>query len=202
MRRGLTFLLLAAVMATAAPAATAARPKGAGSRTFYVVPGADEDQCSLSSSQKRLDPNHGCGTRDNAATGMVLGAEPAWLPAVDGLPLRIDVTRPIQGEITVSSRYLIGYYVVTGAGQAQLEVTVAGTVGGQEVTVGTVTSEAYPVTPDRAEYRVEFRIEPDAALAGATLTGLRLGLEVVGPNVNHNLYYADGKSAVTVPLAR
>lgn len=202
MRRGLTFLLSAAVITAATPVAAAAPPKGARNRTFYVVPGDGQDECGLSPDRKLLDPSHGCGTRDDAAVGMVLGAEPVWFPAVDGLPVRLDATRPIHGAVTVNSRYLIGYLFPVGAGQARLEVTVAGTVGGEDVTVGTVTSEPYAVTPDRVEYEVEFRIDPDAALAGATLTDLRLGLEVLGPNVHHNLYYADGESVVTLPLAR
>lgn len=200
MRRSLTFLLLVATIAAAAPAAGAGRPVKP-SRTFYVVPG-DQDQCGLSSDRKLVDPSHSCGTRDNAATGTVLGAEPVWFPALDALPVRLDVARPIEGTVVVNSRYLIGYDYPVGAGQAQLEVTVAGTVAGEEVTVGTVTTDAYSVTPDRVDYEVGFRIDPDPALAGAALTELRLGLEVVGPNVNHNLYYADGRSAVTFPLAR
>ncbi len=201
MRRGLTFFLLLAVVSAAAPGATAARAAKS-KRTFYVVPGEGADQCGLSSDRKLLDPAHGCGTRDDAATAMVLGSDPVWFPAVDGLPLRLDAARPIEGTVVVNSRYLVGYNFPAGAGQARLEVTVAGVVGGEEVTVGTVTTETYAVTPDRVEYEVKFHVEPDGALAGATLTDLRLGLEVLGPNVNHNLYYADGKSTVTVPLAR
>ncbi|HEX2058953.1 MAG TPA: hypothetical protein VHI71_11370 [Actinomycetota bacterium] len=113
------------------------------------------------------------------------------------------MTRPIHGTIEVSSRYLVGYVVgPIGVGQAQLRVTIAGIAGGRDVTVGSFTSETYTVTPAEDEYEVEFEIEPDTALAGARLTELRIGLEVLGPNVNHNFFDADAKSSVTVPLVR
>lgn len=204
MRRRVAFFLAVAVIGAAAPAAAAGRPAKPkpSDRTFYVVPGTDGKQCALSTDHDLVDPGYGCGTRDDAATGMVLGSEPVWFPALDRLPVRLDVSRPIEGNVTVHSRYLIGYLVPGGAGVAELEITVAGVAGGQEVTVGTFTTEPYPVTPDHVTYEVEFQIEPDASLHGVALTELRLGLEVTGPNVNHNLYYADGNSTIKVPLAR
>ena len=205
MRRTLVALVLATLVAGAATGVAAAesfKAKSPASRTFYVVPGGGQDDCALSRSRTLVDATHGCGTRDDAATGMVLGSEPVWFPALDGLPLRLDVGRSIHGTVTVNSRYLVGWVVPGGAGQAQLRVTVAGVAAGDEVTVGSFTSEPYLVAPHQMEHEVEFRIDPDAALAGATLTDLRLGLEVLGPNVHHNLYYADGLSAVTLPLAR
>lgn len=204
MRRTLALFLLAAVIGAAAPPATARRPAKAKGRdrTFYVVPGTDGKQCALSTDRDLVDPSYGCGTPDDAATGMLLGSEPVWFPALDGLPVHLDVSRSIRGKVTVNSRYLVGYLVPGGAGLAGLEITVAGVAGGEEVTVGSFTTEPYPVTPDDMTYEVEFQIEPEASLHGEALTELRLGLEVTGPNVNHNLYYADGNSTMKVPLAR
>lgn len=204
MRRNLTLFLLVVALAAAAPAAgarRAARPKSQAQRTFHVV-AAQEGECALSSRAGPFDPGHGCGTWTDAATAPVLGAETVWFPALDGLPLSLDVTRPIHGTVVVNSRYLVGYVVPSGAGVAQLKVTVAGVSGGEDVIVGSVTTEPYAVAPNRMEYEVDFRIDPDAALSGARLTDLRLGLEVTGPNAHHNLYYADGRSTVTLPLSR
>lgn len=201
MRRTLTIVLLLAVTAGLAPAATAARTKPA-ARTFYVVPGAERFECALSTDPKLADPSRGCANDYEAAAEPVLGPNPTWIHALDGLPVSLDVSRPIRGTVNVDSRHLVSYFVPMGVGQARLRVTVAGVAGGKDVTVGTVTSETYTVTPDVTRYRVDFRIEPDRELAGATLTELRVGLEVLGPNAHHNFFSADGQSRLTLPLAR
>lgn len=200
MRRTTTLLVLVGLLAgTAAIPARAKRPKAPRDRTFYVVGGADRFECALSADPKLADPTRGC---TNDTDSPVLGAAPTWIPALDGLPLSLDVTRPIHGKVRVDSRHLIGDFFPLGAGQAQLRVTVVGVVAGEEVTVGNFTSEPYTVTPAETEHWVEFRIEPAAALEGAELADLSLGLEVLGPTAFHNFFSADGQSSMTVPLAR
>lgn len=198
MRRSLALFVLAVVLAAPAAAGVTSRKPETPDRTFYLVAAPQKGKCALSLDPGRAESSRGCGTRADAATG----SETVWFPALDGLPLSLDVTRPIHGTVTVHSRYLVGWVVPSGGGVAQLTVTVAGTAGGKEVTVGTFTSEPYTVTPDELEYEVEFRIDPDEALAGDALTDLRLGPEVTGPNVHHNLYYADARSTMTLPIAR
>lgn len=190
MRRALALLVLAVVMAV--PATAGGSP---GDRTWHLVAARQKGRCALSVDPARADASRCDTSAELTSSGTV------WFSASDGLPLRLDVTRPIYGTVTVHSGYLWGTLGSAGVGQAQLEVTVAGVAAEKEVVAGTFTSEPYPVTPDDMEYEVEFQIDPNEALAGKTLTEVRLGLEVTGPNVGHNLYYADGRSTLTLPLA-
>ena len=200
MRRTATLLVLVGLLAgTAAMPARAKRPKVAQKRTFYIVAGAERYECTLSSNAGLADPGQTCG---NDAHSPLLGGEPTWIPSLATPSLALDVARPIKGRVKVNSRYAWGNEVPAGAGQAQLRVTVVGVVAGKEVTVGSFTSDPYTVWPLQTGYWVEFEIEPDAALAGAELRELAVGLEVLGPNAFHNRFRADGLSAVTVPLAR
>lgn len=198
MRRTLVTFMLVAVVAAAVPEALAGTSKTRSSRTFYVLPGDGSGECALSVA-RTLDARGSCWT-DSFAVTPGLPSETVWMAARDGLPLSLDVARSIRGSITVRARYLWGDVGAMGAGQAQLEVTVTGVSEGEEVVVGTITSDAYSVTPDVTEYEVPFQIEPDAALAGATLSDLRLGVAIAGANVNHAVFPADGRSSVTIPV--
>jgi hypothetical protein len=202
MRRIVALLVLVGLLAglTAMPAA-AKKPEAARSQTYYVVPGAGF-QCRLSIDAESGRPGAGCDTGYDVATNPSLTSKPTWIPALDGLPLVLDANRTIRGAVTVSTRPLWGYTGEYGAGPSQVRAIVTGFVDGEEVLVGSATSEPYVVVPTQAEYEVEFEIDPDAELAGAALTELTLGLKVVGPNVRHNYFYADGQSTLTIPRAR
>lgn len=201
MRRTATLLVLVGLLgATAAVPARAKRPKAARSQTYYLVPGAGF-QCRLSVDAESGKPGAGCDAPYDVGIHPALTSKPTWIPALDGLPLVLDANRPIRGTVTVSTRHLVGYTGQYGAGPAQLRAIVTGFVDGEEVLIGSVTSEPYVVVPTQAEYEIDFEIEADVEFESALLTDLTLGLEVAGPNIRHNYFHADGTSSVTIPLA-
>ena len=111
--------------------------------------------------------------------------------AVDGVPLTLDPTRKVTGSITVSG------WAGTGLGNAELDVTLIGTIAGEEVTLGTF-AESYTGEPN-TNHTSEFEIALDPALAGAVVEGLTLdvyshGVTVFGRGAEHN-----GQSWIKVP---
>ncbi len=200
-RRTRALLLLAVLGAGASPAAeaatlTAKRPR---QQTYFVVPGLP-DQCALSTDPALADP----GTCRDDYAGVqreALGGAPLELPARDGVPLKLDVSRKITGRIRVTSPYLWGYLVPFGIGRPQLRAGVTGLAGEKEVSVGVATTEAWTITPLETEHVVEFEIAPDPELAGVRLHGLTLTLEIVGVSVGHDRFSANGQSTLTVPVA-
>ena len=104
---------------------------------------------------------------------------------------RQDVVLSFQGDPAVPA-YL-------SAGEATLEVTLAGTSGGEPKVIGTA-SNSYQVTPDKGSYTVDFEISPDSALNKAAFTTLELTTTVRGPTVLHGFYELDDPASfITVP---
>lgn len=203
MRRSAALLVLAGLFAgSAALPAQAKKAKPARVQTYYVVGGAERFTCSLSVDPKLADPARGCSDDYDGVTQPVLGPEPTSIPAVDGLPLAVDVSRPIRGKVTVRSTSLVGHVGQLGVGEAQLTARLVGVAGGRDVTIGETTTEAYSVTPLQEDYVVEFTIEPDDASAGLSFEALTLELEITGTSTFHNGFPADGSSTLAVPVAR
>jgi hypothetical protein len=199
MRRGLALLLTIAVVACLSPAAGArARKRPARAVTYYMVP--DGEGCMLSTNRRLSDPTKAC-SRSPAATTSATPNAPVEIPVGDGLPFRIDVTRPVQGIVSVRSTTLISTTGPLGAGEAQLAARLTGLAGGKEIAIGETTSDPYTVTPASAEYTIEFEIDPDAALAGVVLDELTLSLHTTGTTVRHGGFPADGSSSLTLGVA-
>ena len=111
--------------------------------------------------------------------------------ATDGVPLKLDPARKVTGSITISG------WAGTGIGPAELDVTLKGTIAGEEKVLGTF-AESYTGEPN-VDHVSEFEITIDPALAGAVLDGLTLdvyshGTTLFGRGAEHN-----GQSFIKVP---
>ncbi|MFN2526996.1 MAG: hypothetical protein ABR505_12170 [Actinomycetota bacterium] len=199
MRKTAAAVLVLALMTVMAPAQAKKKPKLVPVEvTFYNV--GSGDACgNLTLTQSEGDG--GCG---NPFFGILepaspLGADPMPHIAVDGLPLTLDASKPITGSVTASSYNLAtdGPDVV-GIGQAVLQMTLTGTAGGQDVTIGEFVSEPYTVTPAQRDYVVEFEITPDEAANGKVLDSLTLTLKNTGNSLFHGFYPADGSTQLTL----
>lgn len=202
MRRTQALLLLAVLVAGASPAAEAATSTAKSPRrqTYVIVPGRPS-QCALSTDPALADSSWSCRDEHAGVERETLGGAPLEVPALDGVPLKLDVSRKITGSIRVASPYLWGELIPFGAGRPQLRAGVTGLADGKEVSVGITTTEAWTITPLETAHVVEFEIAPDPKLAGVELDGLTLTLEVVGASVGHRRFSANGQSTLTIPVA-
>lgn len=130
-----------------------------------------------------------------------VGANPwqSW-PAVDGVPFKLDATKPVTGEIYVKGLFpLVGDYPGFSAGQVKVTVRLVGESGGEEVELGEFVDE-YTVTPGSDAYMSEVEIAPDAALHKADFTSLTLHTRIGGASVGHGVYKLnDPSSFIKVP---
>lgn len=93
-------------------------------------------------------------------------ADVVWqsYPAVDGLPLTIDASRPVTGEITLYNGSCIEDPVCSPvsltAGQAKLKVVLLGTTGGTESELGSF-EESFIITPGSTHTsKIEIKLDP------------------------------------------
>lgn len=202
MRRSVALLLLLGLVAVTSPASARSRlkVKTPRERTYYVVAGGEE--CALSTDPGLADPQTTCSHEGLERTTTVLGTTPMEMPALDGLPLRLDVTQPLKGELTVRSGTTVGDFGPNGIGQSQLDVTLTGTAGGKQVLIGETTIEPYTVTPLNEEYRLPFEIDADATLAGVKLDALTMSVAMGGTTFRHGFIPANASSTLTLPLGR
>jgi hypothetical protein len=103
--------------------------------------------------------------------------------AADGLPFVLDTARHVTGSIGIRG------WNGAGVGDAQVDITLFGTIAGEEVELGTY-SEAYTPLPQETKV-IELDLEIDPAFAGATIEGLKLdiyshGLTLGGRGVEHD----------------
>ncbi len=200
MKRAFALLLMVAVVAGLGPAATARgkRPKPARAVTYYMVP--EGDGCMLSIDEKLVDPSKNCSRSPEVITS-VTPSEPVEMPARDGLPLRLDVTRPVRGVVSVWSWHLVSNYGPTGIGEAQVTARLTGRARGEEVLIGETTTDPYAVTPESGYYSIEFEITPDAATTGVLFEELILSLRTSGTTAQHGGFNT-GSLTIGVVAAR
>lgn len=131
------------------------------------------------------------------------GPDTVVWPATDGIPLVLDATKDVRGEITLQSfRGVTENPTGVSAGQSKLIIVLTGTVDGAVKKIGEATAE-YLVTPDKHTYTVAFTMKPDAALDKATLTTLELNTTLRGTSVLNGFYsLEDPASFITVPTLK
>jgi hypothetical protein len=203
-KRSLVLILtLGLILGSFAPVADAARRKKKKKKpvpvdvTYQIV--WDGEGCALSITEDLANEEEACADPFAGVTGSSLGTGPFVMPALDGLPLTLDTTKPIKGTISVQSWYAVGAGPdVMGMGEAEIAVSLTGTSGGEDVVIGELTTEPYLVTPAEANYVVEFEIEPPAELAKKVLDDLVLSLEATGNQMFHGVFPADGSSTLVM----
>lgn len=211
MRRYLVLMLVAGLVVGALAPAQAKKKKPkpkppapvAVDVTYNVV--WSDETCVLSVAATLANPDGSCGDPfAGSTTGDVQGTgEPVVVTAIDGLPLTLDAAKPVKGTLQMGS-YTLAVLADNGAGQplgvgeAEWEIALTGTSGGEDITIGEVTTEPYMVTPGTGDYEVTFEITPAADLAGKTFETLSLSLEQVGSATIHGALSADATSKITL----
>lgn len=123
-------------------------------------------------------------------------------PAADGVPLTLDATKPITGEITLYG----GQCLTTAAcapasvtaGEATVSYRLFGEINGEEVELGTY-DDTFQTTPGE-NHTSNLEITVDPALDKAVVTALRFevfkGGTAYGPG---GIEYDDPASFLTIP---
>lgn len=131
-----------------------------------------------------------------------LGAA-AWQtwPAFDGVPFKLDATKPVTGEIFTQGIFPLvsSDYPGLSAGNVRLSVRLVGESGGEEKTIGEFTEE-FLVKPGDGVHTTAVEITPDAALNGLDFTSLTLYTKIGGEAVGHTFYkLSEPSSYIKVP---
>jgi hypothetical protein len=111
-------------------------------------------------------------------------------PAVDGVPLTFDGTKPVTGKIRLTSFLGVGH-----AGTITVDVVLSSSAG----TIGSAsaTETIDPLTP---EQDVEFTIPANAGLDKRDLTDLSLNVITRGLNALYGFVILNGASFLNVPI--
>lgn len=124
--------------------------------------------------QDTEDPGHGCGPTQQPAQEVYIATEAqpkieaAW-PASEGLPVVLDTTRKVTGEIVVQTDI--------AAPLAAVEVTLTGQTGGELKELGTFTSADFTLPSTFVTEQpqiVPFEMELPSELNGKTFDSLTL----------------------------
>ncbi len=168
---------------------------GQSTTTFYLR----RDGCGTSNDNPHLsvtngtDAGTGCGFV--GGNGFVSGVSPSLFsvnyPSIDGMPLTLDSSRPIQGVLDLQND-------VAGVGQVTLDFTAEALVNGDGIVVGT-DSENVVVTPAASDYPVSFTITPTAQLDKVDLSGIDLNVYIHGAYSDSGYIGNSGASYMTVP---
>jgi hypothetical protein len=165
-----------------------------GTTTFYLR----RDGCGTSNDNPHLsvasgiDGGDGCGLIFNAVAGTGGDVDQnAFIdfPASDGMPLALDGTQAITGQVALTGAQV---------GIADVDVTLEALVGGQPVTIGKATGSAV-LDPTGADTPVPFTIAPNVSLDGSDVQALDLRVLVHGPNVYSGFISLSGNSFVHLP---
>ena len=165
----------------------------AGTTRFYLR----RDGCGTANDNPHLSVTTGTDAGDGC--GLILTAvgpvgdvdQSAFIdfPASDGMPLALDGTKPISGQIALTGAQV---------GLAEVDVTLAALVGGQPVTIGSATGSAV-LDPTGNDTPVPFTIQPNVSLDGSDVQALDLRVHVHGPYVYSGFVALNGESYVNVP---
>jgi hypothetical protein len=165
----------------------------AGTTRFFLR----RDGCGTSNDNPHLsvtsgtDAGDGCGLIINqvGVVGDVDQAAFIDFPASDGMPLALDGTKPISGQVALTGAQV---------GLAEVDVTLAALVGGQPVTIGSATGSAV-LDPTGNDTPVPFTIQPNVSLDGSDVQALDLRVRIHGPNVYSGFVSLNGASYVDLP---
>jgi hypothetical protein len=163
------------------------------STRFYLR----RDGCGTSNDNPHLsivngtDAGDGCGLILNQVgpVGDVDQSSFIDFPASDGMPVALDGTSPINGQVALSGAQV---------GLAEVDVTLEALIGGQAVTIGTASGSAV-LDPTATDTPVPFTIAPNTSLDGSDVQALDLRVRIHGPNVYSGFVTLNGASYVDLP---
>jgi hypothetical protein len=155
------------------------------------------DGCGTSNDNPHLsitsgtDAGDGCGLVLNQV-GLVGDVDQSAFidfPASDGMPVALDGTNPVSGQIALTGGQV---------GLAEVDITLEALVGGQAVTIGKTTGSAV-LDPTAADTPVPFTIAPNTSLNGSDIQALDLRVLIHGPNVYSGFVSLNGASYLDLP---
>jgi hypothetical protein len=143
--------------------------------------------------EDKPDPGSGCEFVAQPANEVLIatgqGLSRDW-PASAGLPLVLDASRKIVGEISIRG----------AAGRGTVDVVLSGTVGDESVELGTASAPFQVVASGQTGAAIaSFEIQPDAALNMKSLTSLNLNTMVRGVTAATYIDLDNPPSFVTIP---
>jgi hypothetical protein len=204
------FLAVALALGVLAPAQAKKKkkPKPKPVNVTYNV--VWQEACVFSVKTELANPDQSCGDPfAGSTTGAVAeettlsSGEPIVISAVDGVPLRFDASKTVQGNFNFGSYTLAaladqGLGQPLGVGEAEFQMVLTGTSKGTDVVIGEVTTEPYAVTPGTGDYAVSFEITPSQESSGKVFDALSLSFEQVGSATVHGALSADATSTLTL----
>jgi hypothetical protein len=199
-------LIGGAMMGSAEAAKRKKKPVQVDQQMFLVGDGCDADVRGISLTDTA--DVHTCAYFEGGALAEF--GEPAlsaagravWIewPALDGVPLKLDTSKPITGEIYTHGIFpLVGDFPGVAAGNAKLTVQLVGETGGEEKVIGEFVEE-FLATPSPTPHLSNVEITPDAALSGVEFTTLRLRTRIGGASAGQVFYKLDNpNSFISIP---
>ena len=131
-----------------------------------------------------------------------VGANPwqVW-PAVDGVPLKLDTSKHITGEVSTSGLFpLVGDYPGISAGQVRLTIKFVGVTGGEEKELGEFVDE-FVAAPGAAPHTSMVDIALPAELEGAEFESITMMTRFGGASAGHGVLKLDNPSSfVKIPV--
>jgi hypothetical protein len=167
----------------------------AGTTRFYLRRdgcGTASDNPHLSTTVGNPDGGDGCGLVVDQV-GLVGDAAPNAVftdyPASDGMPLALDGTRSITGQVSLTGAQV---------GLAEVTVDAQALVGGSAVDLGSTSSSAV-LDPTGNSTPVPFTIPANSSLDGSDVQALDLRVTIHGPNIYSGFVALSGASYVDLP---
>ena len=205
----LTAVLVAGLGTGAAEAATKVKAKPrklvASQTTLYMNGNAPAGKCteSPSLSTKPDDSgSEGCGIEGLPAEEVLytLNGGPTYTDytttAKDGMPLIVDASRKITGQVGTSSwTGLVG-----GLGEVDVDLEVAATTTtGKTVIISNQVLKATVTPAGKDVENLAWSAPIPASLKGTTLKGFRVSVDIHGKFVNQGAKHYKGDSFVVIP---
>ena len=181
------------------PAAAAKKSKLKPTETTFFLHWDDDGSggCGPTSmsTEDTEDAGNGCNFIFQPAQELLIASGQTMLttlwPAADGVPLRLDASRKVTGELTVARIAALDSYV---------DIVLSGTAGGRSIEIGTFTSEKLNDGPGAET--IEFDIAPKGALDKKVFTALELSTTIRGVTALTYVDLETSPSFVVVPGLR
>jgi hypothetical protein len=168
----------------------------AADRTFYLRgSGCGATEVFWLSVESGSDEYDGCGIIGGLPAQEVF-QEASSFPSQDGLPVLLDASKNVTGQIRAESWFGAG---IPGAGQVKVDVDLFGTkTTNQSVAIGSAAVEALNSGTDGVN--VSFNIDIPANLDRVALKALTFQVLIHGANYNSGNLGLEGDSRFTLPI--
>lgn len=168
------------------------------SATFFLR----QEGCGAEQAPGRLEPKGGgdgatgCGTIGGVPINELAGTPEPFTTSGKGLPLNLDASRKVTGQLAAGSWYGAG---AGGFGEVAFDVALVGTSAtGQKIDFGSTTVSGTAL-PGEDVVLVPFELAVPATANKAALKSLVLEVLQRGANVGMSAQQLDGDSYVVLP---